>query len=85
MAVVVGTGIERVVDAVGTSSKCWILVVAAVTLDSTIIARSGIMDDVDVVGTSNRRVIDAMHGERRRCHGDLQQQGGQVRYDMYFQ
>jgi hypothetical protein len=29
VAVIMGTGIRRVVDAVGTSSRCWILAAAA--------------------------------------------------------
>jgi hypothetical protein len=60
MAIAMGTSIRRAVDAVGTSYRCVILATAASTLDSTLTARSGIMDTADVVGTSNRRVVDAM-------------------------
>jgi hypothetical protein len=54
------TGIRRVIDAVGTSSRCWILAVAASTLDTTLTAGSGIMDDANVVGTSSRRPVGAV-------------------------
>jgi hypothetical protein len=60
VAIAMGTSIRRAVDAVGTSYRCVILATAASTLDSTLTARSGIMDTADVVGTSNRRVVDAM-------------------------
>jgi hypothetical protein len=54
---VVGTDIGRVVDAVGSSSMCWILV-ATSTLDSILAAGSGTMDTADAVGTSSRRAIN---------------------------
>jgi hypothetical protein len=55
-----GTGIGRAVDAVGTSSRCWILAAAASTLDSTLAARFRTMDTTDSVGTSSRRAVDAV-------------------------
>jgi hypothetical protein len=43
VAAVMGTGIRRAIDAVGTSSRCWILVAAASTLDTTLTA--GVRDN----------------------------------------
>jgi hypothetical protein len=54
-----GTGIGRAVDAVGTSYRWWILAVAASTLDSTLAARSEIMDIAIALGTSSRMAVDA--------------------------
>jgi hypothetical protein len=59
VAVAVGTGIGRVVDAVGTSYRWWILAATASTLDSTLTAGSGTMDAATALGTSSRRVVDA--------------------------
>jgi hypothetical protein len=59
VAIVVGTGIGRVVDAVGTSYRWWILAAAASTLDSTLVARSGTMDVATALGTSSKRAADA--------------------------
>jgi uncharacterized membrane protein YbhN (UPF0104 family) len=56
----VGTGIGRVVNAVGTSSRCWILAAATSTLDSTIAAGFRTMDAANAVGTSSRRVRSGM-------------------------
>jgi hypothetical protein len=55
-----GTGIGRAIDAVGTSYRWWILVVAASTLDSTHAAGSGTMDAATALGTSSRRVVNAI-------------------------
>jgi hypothetical protein len=60
MAAVVGTGIGRVVDVVGTSSRCWILAVTASTLDTSLAPRSRIMDAANAMGTSSRRPADAV-------------------------
>jgi hypothetical protein len=60
MAATMGTGIERVVDAVGTSSRCWILAAATLTLDTTLAAGSETMDAVNAMGTSSRRPTDAV-------------------------
>jgi hypothetical protein len=59
VTIVVGTGIGRVVDTVGTSYRWWILAAVASTLDSTLVARSGTMDVATALGTSSRRAIDA--------------------------
>jgi hypothetical protein len=59
VAAAVGTGIGRVVDAVGTSYMWWILAAAVSTLDSTLVAGSGTMDVATALGTSSRRVVDA--------------------------
>jgi hypothetical protein len=64
-------GIRRVVDAVGTSSRCWILAVAASTLDTTLTARSGIMDAANAMGTSSRRPADAVGTSSRRVRSDM--------------
>jgi hypothetical protein len=55
-----GTGIRRAIDAVGTSSRCWIVAAAASTLDTTLAARFGIMDATNAMGTSSRRPTDAV-------------------------
>jgi hypothetical protein len=55
-----GTGIGRVVDAIGASYRWWILAAAASTLDSTLAAESGTMDAAIALGTSSRRAVDAM-------------------------
>jgi hypothetical protein len=60
VAAAMGTGIRRAIDVVGISSRCWILTVVALTLDSTLAAGFGTMDVADAVGTSSRRVIDAI-------------------------
>jgi hypothetical protein len=59
VAAAVGTGIGRVVDAVGISYTWWILAAAASTLDSTLAAGSGTMDATTALGTSSRRAVDA--------------------------
>jgi hypothetical protein len=66
VAATVGTDIGRAVDVVGTSSSCWILAAAALTLDSTLAVGSGTMDVVDAMRTSSRRVIDVMGNSSRR-------------------
>jgi hypothetical protein len=60
MAATMGISIERAVDAVGTSSKCWILAAAASTLDTTLAAGSKTMGATNAVGTSSRRPTDAV-------------------------
>jgi hypothetical protein len=60
VAAAVGTSIGRAVDAVGTFSRYWILVIAASTLDSTLPVGFGAMDAADTVGTSSRRATDAV-------------------------
>jgi hypothetical protein len=60
VATIVATGIMRVIDAVGTSSRCWILAAAVSTLDTTLTAGSGTMDATNAMGTSSRRPADAV-------------------------
>jgi uncharacterized membrane protein YbhN (UPF0104 family) len=59
VAVTVGTGIGRAVDAVGTSYRWWILAAAASTLDSTLAVGSRTMDIARALGTSSRRAVNA--------------------------
>jgi hypothetical protein len=60
MAAAMGTGIRRAIDAVGTSSRCWIQAATASTLHISLVPRSGTMDTTNAMGTSSRRPIDAM-------------------------
>jgi hypothetical protein len=60
MAAAVGTGIGRAVDAVGTSSRCWILATTASTLHTSLAPGSETMDIANAVGTSSRRPVDAV-------------------------
>jgi hypothetical protein len=53
MAAAMGTDIGRAVDAVGTSSRCWIL-------HTSLAPGSETMDAANAVGTSSRRPVDAM-------------------------
>jgi hypothetical protein len=71
VAIAVGIDIERVVDAVGTSSRCWILAVAASTLDSTLVAWFGTMDAADIVRTCSRRAADAVGTSSRRIRSGM--------------
>jgi hypothetical protein len=59
VATAVGTGIERAVDAVGTSYRWWILAAVTSTLDSTLVVGSGTMGVATAPGTSSKRVVDA--------------------------
>jgi hypothetical protein len=67
MAAAVRTDIERVVDVVGTSSRCWILAATASTLHTSLAPRSRTMETTNVVGntvdavrTSGMRVMLGM-------------------------
>jgi hypothetical protein len=60
MAAAVGTSIRRAVDAVGTSSKCWILAATASTLHTSFALGSGTMDATNDMWTSSRRPVDAV-------------------------
>jgi hypothetical protein len=60
MAATMGTGIGRAVDAMGTSSRCWILAATASTLHTSLTPRSRTMDAANVVGISSRRPADAV-------------------------
>jgi hypothetical protein len=71
VAIAVGIDIGRVVDAVGTSSRCWILAVAASTLDSTLVAWFGTMDTADIVRTCSRRAADAVGTSSRRIRSGM--------------
>jgi hypothetical protein len=55
-----GTGIGRAVNAVGTSSRCWILAATTSTLDTSLAPESGTLDAANAVGTSSRRPADAV-------------------------
>jgi hypothetical protein len=82
MAVAVGAIIERVVNAMGISSRCWILVATASTLHTSLTPGSR---TVDVVNRGDlQQEARRCCGELRLCCADLRQEG-QVRYDMYFQ
>jgi hypothetical protein len=56
----VGTGIGRAIDAVGTSSRCWILAATASTLHTSLTPGSGTIDTANAVGTSSRRPANAV-------------------------
>jgi hypothetical protein len=60
VAAVVGTGIRRVVDAMGTSSRCWILAATVSTLHTSLAPGSETMDVANAVGTSSRRLADVV-------------------------
>jgi hypothetical protein len=60
VAAAMGTGIGRAVDAVGTSSMCWILAATASTLDTSLASGSRTLDAANAVGTSSKRSADAM-------------------------
>jgi hypothetical protein len=66
VAAAVGIGIGRAVNAMGTSSRCWILAVTASTLDTTLIAGSGTMGVANAVGTSSRRPANVVGTSSRR-------------------
>jgi hypothetical protein len=55
-----GTDIRRAIDAVGTSSRCWILAATASTLDTSLAPGSGTLDATNAMGTSSRRPVDAV-------------------------
>jgi hypothetical protein len=52
VAAAMGTGVRRVVNAVGTSYRWWILAVATLTLDSTLAAGSRTMGAATTLRTS---------------------------------
>jgi hypothetical protein len=60
MAAAVGIGIGRAVDAVGTSSRCWILAATASILHTSLTPGSGTMDAANAMRSSSRRPADAM-------------------------
>jgi hypothetical protein len=77
MAAAVGTGIGRAVDAMGTSSRCWILAATASTLRTSLAPGSGTMDATNAVGTSSRRPTDAV-GNAVDAVGTSGRRSGQV-------
>jgi hypothetical protein len=60
MVAAMGTGIGRAVDAMGPSSRCWILAATTSTLHTSLAPGSETMDAANAVGTSSRRLPDAM-------------------------
>jgi hypothetical protein len=70
MAAAVGIDIGRAVDAVGTSSRCWILT-ANTTLHTNLAPRSGTMDAANAVGTSSRRPVDAVRTSDGRVRSGM--------------
>jgi hypothetical protein len=60
MAAAVGTSIGRAVNAVGTSSMCWILAATTSTLHTSFAPGSETMDVTNAMGTSSRRPADAV-------------------------
>jgi hypothetical protein len=78
MAATVGTSIGRAVDAVGTSSRCWILAATASTLHISHVPGSGTMEAANAMGTSSRRptdvvgnAIDAVRNSGRRVRSGM--------------
>jgi hypothetical protein len=78
MAAAVGTGIGRAIDAVGTSSRCWILAATASTLDTSLTPGFRTMDATNAVRTSSRRpanvvgnTIDAVRTSSRRVRSGM--------------
>jgi hypothetical protein len=78
MVAAVGTGIGRAIDAVGTSSKCWILAATTSTLHTSLALGSGTMDAANAVETSSKRptdvvgnVVDAVRTSGRRVRSGM--------------
>jgi hypothetical protein len=71
MAAAVGIGIGRAIDAVGTSSKCWILAATASTLHTSLAPGSRTMDATNAMGTSSRRPVDAVRTSGRRVRSGV--------------
>jgi hypothetical protein len=78
MAAAVGTGIGRAIDAVGTSSRCWILAATTSTLHTSLAPESGTMDIANAVGTSTGRPVDAVEN----AIDAVRTSGRRVRSDM---
>jgi hypothetical protein len=79
MAAAMGTNIGMAVDAVGTSSRCWILATIASTLHTSLTPGSGTMDATNDVGTSSRRLADAVGN----AIDSVRTSGRRVRSGMY--
>jgi hypothetical protein len=73
-----GTGIGRAIDAVRTSSRCWILTATASTLNTSLTPGSGTLDAFNVMGTSSRRPADAVGN----AIDAVRTSGGRVRSGM---
>jgi hypothetical protein len=71
MAAAMGTSIGRDVDAVGTSSRCWILATTASTLHTSLAPRSRTMDAANAVGTSSRRPADVVRTSGKRVRSGM--------------
>jgi hypothetical protein len=78
MVAAVGSGIGRAIDAVGTSSKCWILAATTSTLHTSLAPGSGTMDAANAVETSSKRptdvvgnVVDAVRTSGRRVRSGM--------------
>jgi hypothetical protein len=67
MAAAVGVGVGRAVDAVGTSSRCWILAVTASTLHTSLAPRSRTMDAANAVGNT----VDTVRTSGRRARSGM--------------
>jgi hypothetical protein len=78
MATAIGTGIGRAVDAMGTSSRCWILSATASTLETSLTPGSGTLDAANAMGTSSRRpavavgnAVDAVRTSDKRVRSGM--------------
>jgi hypothetical protein len=60
VAAAMGIGIGRALNAMGTSSRCWIQAAIASTLDTSLAPGSGTLDATNAMGTSSRRPADAV-------------------------
>jgi hypothetical protein len=60
MATTVGTSIKRAIDAVGTSSRCWIPAATTSTRHTSLAPKSRTMDAANAMGTPSRRPADAV-------------------------
>jgi hypothetical protein len=60
MLATMGTSIETAIDAMGTSSRYWILAATASTLHTSLTPGPGTMDAASAVGTSSKRPADAV-------------------------
>jgi hypothetical protein len=60
MATTVGTSIKRAIDAVGTSSRCWIPAATTSTRHTSLAPKSRTMDAANAMGTPSRRPVDAV-------------------------
>jgi hypothetical protein len=67
-----GSGIRRVIDVMGTSSRCRILAATASTLDTSLAPGSWTLDAANAVETSSTRlVIDVVRTSDRRVRSGM--------------